>query len=175
MTEMSDAQAGLGAGGGSGTANPSSDPAAVSDPSVNTDTTVGTDAQGPADRSPMGDGHGDAGVDRGDSPEQTDVRITGGDETTAQDAPRGGGLVGDETDTTKGDQDPREAESDEEKQRREEEFAREHDPADHDVAAGAEARQEGDWTADEAGGPQVWDEEGNLVEGSDPAHPESQS
>lgn len=36
-----------------------------------------------------------------------------------------------------------------------EEFAREHDPDDHDIEAGEEFRQRGDWTADEAGGPQV--------------------
>ena len=52
-----------------------------------------------------------------------------------------------------------------------EEFAREHDPVQHDVAAGEELRQRGDWTADEAGGPQVWDADGNLVEGTSPAQP----
>ncbi|MEO9152779.1 MAG: hypothetical protein ABI243_10295 [Lapillicoccus sp.] len=52
-----------------------------------------------------------------------------------------------------------------------EEFAREHDPAEHDVAAGEDLRQRGDWTADEAGGPQVWDAEGTLVEGTSPAEP----
>ena len=54
----------------------------------------------------------------------------------------------------------------EDRQKSAEEFAREHDPAQHDVSAGEEFRQSGDWTADEAGGPQVWDAEGNLVEGS---------
>lgn len=44
-----------------------------------------------------------------------------------------------------------------------EEFAAEHDPANHDIAAGGEFRQAGDWTADDAGGPQVWDAEGTLV------------
>ncbi|MEP6799837.1 MAG: hypothetical protein ABI890_16890, partial [Lapillicoccus sp.] len=53
------------------------------------------------------------------------------------------------------------------------EFAREHDPADHDIAAGEEARQRGDWTADEAGGPQVWDADGNLIEGSAAGEPTS--
>lgn len=57
-------------------------------------------------------------------------------------------------------------EDDEDRQKSAEEFAREHDPAQHDVSAGEEFRQSGDWTADEAGGPQVWDAEGNLVEGS---------
>lgn len=47
-------------------------------------------------------------------------------------------------------------------------FAREHDPAQHDVSAGEEFRQRGDWTADEAGGEQVWDADGNLVEGAEP-------
>ena len=63
--------------------------------------------------------------------------------------------------------------SDEERQKTAEEFAREHDPEKHDVAAGEEFRQEGDWTADDAGGPQVWDSEGQLVEGSTPGEPES--
>jgi hypothetical protein len=54
----------------------------------------------------------------------------------------------------------------EDRQKSAEEFARDHDPAQHDVSAGEEFRQSGDWTADEAGGPQVWDAEGNLVEGS---------
>ena len=63
--------------------------------------------------------------------------------------------------------------SDEERQKTAEEFAREHDPEKHDVAAGEEFRQEGDWTADDAGGPQVWDSEGHLVEGSTPGEPES--
>jgi hypothetical protein len=54
----------------------------------------------------------------------------------------------------------------EQRQKSAEEFAREHDPAKHDVSAGEEFRQAGDWTADEAGGPQLWDAEGNLVEGS---------
>lgn len=58
--------------------------------------------------------------------------------------------------------------SDEERQQAAEDFAREHDPERHDVSAGEEFRQPGDWTADDAGGPQVWDAEGNLVEGSAP-------
>ena len=62
---------------------------------------------------------------------------------------------------------------DEEHQKTAEEFAREHDPEKHDVAAGEEFRQEGDWTADDAGGPQVWDSEGHLVEGSTPGEPEA--
>lgn len=54
----------------------------------------------------------------------------------------------------------------EQREKSAEEFAREHDPAKHDTSAGEEFRQAGDWTADEAGGPQVWDAEGNLVEGT---------
>lgn len=63
----------------------------------------------------------------------------------------------------------RERREDEERRRREEEFAREHDPANHDIAAGEEFRQRGDWTAQKAGGAQVWDSEGNLVEGTEDA------
>ena len=59
----------------------------------------------------------------------------------------------------------------EERRKSADEFAREHDPANHDISAGEESRQEGDWTADEAGGPQVWDADGNLVEGSTPGEP----
>ncbi|WP_151525607.1 sunset domain-containing protein [Serinicoccus kebangsaanensis] len=51
-------------------------------------------------------------------------------------------------------EDPRTSESEEETRRRQEEFAAEHDPADHDVAAGEEFRQPGDWVADEDGEPQ---------------------
>ena len=53
--------------------------------------------------------------------------------------------------------------SDEDRQKSAVEFAAEHDPANHDVTAGEEFRHPGDWTADEAGGPQVFDDEGNLV------------
>ena len=38
-----------------------------------------------------------------------------------------------------------------------------HDSGQHDVAAGEEFRQRGDWTQEDAGGPQVWDSDGNLV------------
>lgn len=48
-----------------------------------------------------------------------------------------------------------EKQAEEEKVRAAEEFAREHDPADHDVAAGEEFRQRGDWTAEDGDGPQV--------------------
>ncbi len=62
---------------------------------------------------------------------------------------------------------------DDARQKSAEEFAREHDPEQHDVAAGEEFRQRGDWTADEAGGPQVFDAGGKLVEGSAPGHSDS--
>lgn len=65
---------------------------------------------------------------------------------------------------------PDDAVDEEEKQKSAEAFAREHDPEQHDVAAGEEFRQRGDWTADETGGPQVFDADGNLVEGSAPGH-----
>jgi hypothetical protein len=58
-----------------------------------------------------------------------------------------------------------EGESEEERRRSAEEFAAEHDPANHDIAAGEEFRQPGDWTAEDRG-PQVWDSEGNLVSDS---------
>ena len=73
------------------------------------------------------------------------------------------------------DTEDEETRSDEDRDRVAEDFAREHDPEQHDVEAGEEFRQEGDWTADDAGGPQVWDDEGNLVEGNAAGQPESAS
>ena len=64
-----------------------------------------------------------------------------------------------------------ETETEEDRARREEEFAREHDPEKHDVAAGEEFRQPGDWTADEHGGPQVQDASGEV---HDPGTPEAE-
>src|SRR5674476_716948 len=72
---------------------------------------------------------------------------------------------------TAGGADPRDRDDEEERRKSAEEFAREHDPANHDFSAGEESRQKGDWTADEAGGPQVWDADGNLVEGATPGEP----
>jgi hypothetical protein len=54
-----------------------------------------------------------------------------------------------------------------ERQKSAEEFAAQHDPDQHDVDAGEEFRQPGDWVADDQG-PQEWDEEGNLVSGGGP-------
>lgn len=51
---------------------------------------------------------------------------------------------------------------DEARARLEEQFAREHDPATHDTAAGDEFRQPGDWVADEHGGPQVQEADGTV-------------
>jgi len=72
---------------------------------------------------------------------------------------------------TAGGADPRDRDDEEEQRKSAEEFAREHDPANHDFSAGEESRQKGDWTADKAGGPQVWDADGNLVEGATPGEP----
>ncbi|PZU47190.1 MAG: hypothetical protein DI571_04485 [Arsenicicoccus sp.] len=54
-------------------------------------------------------------------------------------------------------------ESEEETRRRQEEFAREHDPADHDVAAGEEFRQEGDWVADDGAEPQQLETDQSML------------
>ncbi len=59
------------------------------------------------------------------------------------------------------------ADEEAERQRSAEEFAAQHDPEHHDVEAGEEFRQPGDWVADEQG-PQEWDAEGNLVSGGGP-------
>ena len=72
---------------------------------------------------------------------------------------------------TSGGGDPRDRDDEEERRTSAEDFAREHDPAKHDISAGEQSRQTGDWTADEAGGPQVWDADGNLVEGTTPGEP----
>jgi len=72
---------------------------------------------------------------------------------------------------TAGGADPRDRDDAEERLKSAEEFANEHNPAKHDISAGEESRQTGDWTADEAGGPQVWDADGNLVEGTTPGEP----
>lgn len=54
-------------------------------------------------------------------------------------------------------------ESEEETRRRQEEFAREHDPANHDVDAGEEFRQPGDWTADEDGPQELATDQSTLA------------
>lgn len=77
----------------------------------------------------------------------------------------------DDADDADADDDADDDDADEAAKASAEEFAHEHDPATHDVAAGEESRQRGDWTAEEAGGPQVWDAEGNLVDGTSPAQP----
>lgn len=62
----------------------------------------------------------------------------------------------------------REVESDEDRRKREEEFAREHDPDNHEIAAGEEFRQPGDWTAEDTGGPMDQDADGAIIEGGPP-------
>ncbi|WP_040162015.1 sunset domain-containing protein [Mobilicoccus massiliensis] len=58
-------------------------------------------------------------------------------------------------------------EPDENAERRAEEFAAEHDPADHDVRAGEEFRQRGDLIADEDGHAKAVDAEGHYVDAGD--------
>ena len=93
-----------------------------------------TDEQRPRDVGVEDGRPGDQGADAS-SEEEGDAGPAGSEEDTDQDDAPG---------------DDRE-ESEEETRRRQEEFAREHDPADHDVEAGEEFRQPGDWTADEDG------------------------
>ncbi len=91
----------------------------------------------------------------------------GGDAAENRDA---GARVGDDRDSGDDAGDDQKV-SAEEKKASADEFAKEHDPAKHDIGAGEEARQRGDWTADEPDG-RVWDDEGNLVEvisSTDPA------
>lgn len=103
----------------------------------------------------------DDGGDRGDQKEATTDDDVERSETTS-DADDGGAGSSEASDA---------ADDDEERRVSADEFAKEHDPAGHDIAAGEDARQPGDWTAEEAGGPQVWDADGNLVEGSGPGAP----
>lgn len=92
--------------------------------------------------------------------EDPEVRETASTEDTDEEA----------TTDSEPEKDPeQEAREEEERKRAAEEFAAEHDPAKHDLNAGEDFRQRGDWTADKAGEPQVWDAEGNLVEGSEHA------
>jgi hypothetical protein len=118
-----------------------------------------TDQTGAGHQSASTGQTGDVNVADESRPDITTDVQTGG----ASDVGAGGPEPSEDGDTSLRDDD--EATS-EERQKSAEEFAREHDPAKHDVSAGEEFRQSGDWTADDAGGAQVLDAEGNLVEGS---------
>lgn len=87
-----------------------------------------------------------------DQPEADEVRREAGGGSTVAPRPDGQDQTEDQDHNQDqvegGDHDPRDVESDEERRQREEEFAREHDPADHDVAAGEEFRQPGDWVGE---------------------------
>ena len=116
--------------------------------------------------------------ERGRSDQQRDDTHAADDTDDGRDGSSRNEVRGDDEDRRGSDENVRGSKedgqaADEERQKTAEEFAREHDPEKHDVAAGEEFRQEGDWTADDAGGPQVWDSEGHLVEGSTPGEPES--
>ncbi len=99
-------------------------------------------------RSGAADDSDDAGLAEADAAARKDR--ASGDSSTGQDDEAetgwGGNLGGDA-----------------EQAQREQEFAQEHDPADHDVAAGEEFRQRGDWTAEDAGGPMIQDADGNIT------------
>lgn len=105
---------------------------------------------------PAGDGAGvdERGVDeRGADDEAATASGAGDAEAEAASGPEGAAAPptsrasGDDDADDDADDDPR-VESDEERRAREEAFAAEHDPDDHDVAAGEEFRQAGDWTAE---------------------------
>ncbi|MEX1908146.1 hypothetical protein L6241_07535 [Janibacter sp. Y6] len=95
---------------------------------------AGADERGADDEAATASGAGDAEADAASGPEGAAAPPTS----------RASG--DDDADDDAGD-DPR-VESDEERRAREEAFAAEHDPDDHDVAAGEEFRQAGDWTAE---------------------------
>jgi hypothetical protein len=111
-----------------------------------------------------GGGVDDSGV-LADAPSETRADASTGGEAEVQ---TGSGAEAeadgesDEDSESGADREQREAEEAEERRRREEEFAREHDPETHDLEAGEEFRQRGDWTADEHGGPQVQEPGGTV-------------
>lgn len=70
------------------------------------------------------------------------------DDTTRTDDPAGPPSAAQTADTDDDGADDPTWESDEDRRAREGAFAAEHDPEDHDVAAGAGFRQAGDWTAE---------------------------
>ena len=102
--------------------------------------------------SPRDDEGGDDDIPDDDIP--TDRR-TG--ESTGVAAEEGG-------DDARSEDDPR-VETDEEKRAREEAFAAEHDPEQHDLSAGEEFRQAGDWTAED--GKLTEDDVADSAAGSD--------
>lgn len=101
-----------------------------------------------------GDGGANGAADEGDdggADGGADDGADGGADDDADRATRGitpADEVDDESGTERND-DPEDTETEEEKRAREEAFAAEHDPADHDLSAGEEFRQAGDWTADD--------------------------
>ena len=139
-----------------------------------------TDQTGAVQQGAAGSRTGDVDVADESRPDvTTDVQSGGATDTDdGRDGSSRNEIRGDDEDRRGSDENVRGSKedgqaADEDRQKTAEEFAREHDPENHDVTAGEEFRQEGDWTADDAGGPQVWDSEGHLVEGSTPGEPES--
>lgn len=161
-------------GPGTGPGTPTSSASPVDTAGTPDDRASGSTATGAGagDATPQGDGPSDGGpgaatsggadatVTRADAPDPDDTDAAG-DEPGAAQAHR------------PTEDDERDEQSEAEREQRLEEFAQEHDPEKHDIAAGEEFRQRGDWTADEAGGEQKWNADGELVEGSSPAIPES--
>lgn len=86
----------------------------------------------------VGSGDSDGSPDSPDSPDSPE---------SADSAPSADSSDEDDEDG-EGGEDPR-FESDEDRQAREDAFAAEHDPEQHDLSAGEEFRQAGDWTAED--------------------------
>ena len=86
----------------------------------------------------VGSGDSDGSPDSPDSPDSPE---------SADSAPSADSSDEDDEDGA-GGEDPR-FESDEDRQAREDAFAAEHDPEQHDLSAGEEFRQAGDWTAED--------------------------
>lgn len=172
-----------GPSGETSTSTPAAPDTATSEASVSQATEAASSTSGPAEKDAAAAPTAAPTAAPAPAPEEAAPDTGPGDEDTGRDA------AGDQAPVSSGSaekpsatdaQDDEDDEGDEgdegdeeERRRSAEEFAREHDPETHDIDAGADLRQRGDWTADESGGPQVWDADGNLVEGHDPAHPEA--
>lgn len=131
-------------------------------------------SQGPAEGSQLGQG-----AENRQTAEATAATVdTPRDQDAQVETPAERNLSGDRDGSdlpTAGGHDDDEDQSSEDDRRSAEEFAAEHDPEKHDIAAGEELRQRGDWTADDTGGPQVWDAEGHLVDGAGPGSGDAQT
>lgn len=160
-------------GPGSGPQTPTSSASPVDTAGTPDDRASGSDATGAGagDVTPQdGTSDGGPGAATSGGADATVTRADAPDPDEADDEP--GAAQAHRPDA---DDEDAERESEAEREKRLEEFSQEHDPEKHDIAAGEEFRQRGDWTADEAGGEQKWNADGELVEGTSPTVPQGDS